>query len=1093
MSTHAWTRTGIGVTLAILFGAGCGLERKPRPAEFPDGAVAILDPVPITPGGRISLRWLNELFPRAPRLSAMADPAEALAGLGADQVLIIPNVSHLPVHWWKPLQNHLVRGHPVLFWGTRPLEVRVRVENGRAKANNEVISALLSRARAAGPLSDIRTWRHENNSGRLKGAVKLIQPKNVPWPAVLVEVEALDEWDALVLDPVPPKAVSRGENSLAFFARGDAETSRLVVQCEDRDGARWLWIAEVDAEWRPHLVHQSLFQRVGSEPGRDAPAGGFQLERLKRVSIGLDSIVAPQRPGAHQFGLSEVRVVADPRPPDEAAGWPDIALLSPPHRRYELGPGWLFDPVASEPMGSLPGQSESPYPLPRGLDPSPAPVGRWVPLFGLMDSQREIRGWPASLFILPGDPRPTGRWGWIGLDPLPAARPLTEQMLVTAVRRLRENLFFQFAGCDRWVFPPGAELRAAVQWRGDPSRAPALRISAELRRAEDRYVLRRIMRPADAPGRPIEVHLGVMPSDTNATEDHVVCFKLEDAHQQERVYDVIEQAIKIATSVDQPAVRTAGASFHHAGFTFFPVGVRYAFRPDPDAIRRDLDRLKKMGMNTLFLEYRDEFEAPQLRYLLAEARRLNLLVIAAVAGLDPLAPDWERARRLLETVDLPRNLRVFALDLGLSPDLGNRERRRSLDPDWKNWLVEQYGSVAAAESVLGDLWKEHGEPIAPPDDALRPGAPSSALTAAYRRFLADTVSRRIGWLRRRLADAGCRQMLTARYEVHPRAPPPIAGIPIDPAWGSVHLDFISLSLPAWAIGDASHEDAAVFGAVYARGASGGKPVIWHGGGVSVGRHPRSADLLNQLRIFNSLFEIVLRSRSAGCFGWSLEAADPAGEDTGLTQPNGSWRPAGLAFRDFITRIRRERVLPADWRGRELEQGLDAGGLAALWEQWKQPYAGELAAGRLEEVRPAGFGRRAGDLFQADTGVAPAIARDLLNAEWGRIAVDGVERARGPGEPVRAKVRQVLRLELLNTGPATWDAPSRISRGRVRVVLMPSRGSPEFVAVGALPFGGREELSWVVTEAGEWRLRPEAVGIGAFGEVLHVIAEAEPSE
>ena len=149
---------------------------------------------------------------------------------------------------------------------------------------------------------------------------------------------------------------------------------------------------------------------------------------------------------------------------------------------------------------------------------------------------------------------------------------------------------------------------------------------------------------------------------------------------------------------------------------------------------------------------------------------------------------------------------------------------------------------------------------------------------------------------------------------------------------------------------------------------------------------------------------------------------------------------------------------------------------------------------MEEVRPAGFGRWTMDLPVRSIGgtvySSPA-PFEFVNAEWGSVEVDGGRRDRSPGAELAVQRNQRIRMELLNTGPASWTASQQGAVGSVWVAVEPPKGDRRLLAIPAARFGDRLWVSWTAGDAGTYRIRPFLFGSGPFGEPLAVNV-AEPA-
>ncbi len=456
---------------------------------------------------------------------------------------------------------------------------------------------------------------------------------------------------------------------------------------------------------------------------------------------------------------------------------------------------------------------------------------------------------------------------------------------------------------------------------------------------------------------------------------------------------------------------------------------------DLEIIRRDLDRLRDLGINAVSIQYHEESQAPQLRWFVHECRRRGIWVLPYLGYVHPFQQDFAKAQRLIESADLAHLPGVFALDIGWEPYLGLHDQRRRFDRDWENWLVEQ--------SVVGP-WS------APSDEELKTDGPHHAAVTLYRRFVDDCMSRRYGEVVRFIRRLGCRQLITVRSGYggngnHWADP----FLPIDLASGAVHLDFISPEGYALT-GDLDQFFEGGFITAYARGMSGGKPVVWLEFGCSVGQSPQPTDLANQARLYRNMFELAKRSHAAGVFGWWYPGGWRVDEksDFGIVNPDSTPRPAAWEFKKLVgAPLGAGR--PAPWTGRTVNPHAHATGLSGLWDDWRATYRQELRENRMQELRPTAY----------------------ANAEWGRIEINGREFPRRPGEKLIVKPGDQLRLELINTGSTEWAN-----------VLVADR------PVDSIDYGQSAWISWTANDS--IKLRPMVKGFGAFGEPLEIELTAD---
>ena len=1131
-ANYSWARVLLWATavfvalLFLVFGAigTCKPKSTPSiPRTLPARSVGILEPAVSNRAALATVKIVRALFPDASIVAAGAESNGLAGGLAEKRVLVVPDSTHLPLDLWQPVQDYIAAGGGVLFIGRNPFEARVQRTVEAVKPETDLFRELMETARTVDGFSDVQGWRHLNDSEKIQGSVRIVTGSSLPWPAVNVEIDSLAAWDAMVLDAVPGADLAAAGNSLAFYARGDADTSGLTVICDEQDGSRWYYPVSLSEAWHPVVVREEKFFHAYGGAGRGGVGDHLKFERVAKISAGLSMHLAPQSPGPHSYGLSDFRLASDPRSAEEAVDGPDLPTISPPYRHYDFK-GWEVRSLVSEGRyftGAV--AMQSPLPRSLGVGGENAAVFRWIPLFRAFDKKGNGQGWPAGLCVAAQPQGPAHTWGWIGIDPSQATEDLVREMLAECVTRLHQGVFLYNAGSDRFAYEAGDTIRVNARWTGADT-GSILRATAEVLSkgddAEDEpEVTRRVSSAPSSTGGVSVIELGAVNRLTDVAKECTLRITLEDAFQHGRVYDQIEQPLKflpgVFTAVPGEWLTTSGSQFTRGKRPVFMLGVNYwpfsanGRSPgeinahwldpsvfDPSAIREDLKRLEEGGINAVAVQFHDEKEAPQLKYFVDEAWKHRVNVLVYVDHLGPLSLDARKAETLVRAGRLADWPQVFAIDLAWEPNLGRYPERNRLDGEWERWLVEQYESVEHAEKVIGrPVWRRDGKVTGPSDQELTIDGDHRALVAAYRRFVDDYVSRRYGYAKRLLRGWGCRQLITARVGYggtgNAWANP---CLPIGPASGAVHLDFISPE--GWGLnGKADRFYEAGFITAYARGMSDGKPVVWLEFGGSVGREPQAVDYENQARLYENFCELFLRSDAAGCFAWwypgGLRVEE--GSDMGVINPDGSWRPAGERLQTYANRFRREIRLPGQWKGREVDRFADARGLSALWDAWRNVYRQETQDRAIEEIRPQGFRKRTTAMPLVSVGGVPfedPAPLEWANAEWGRTLVDGDERNRPPGTGLAMKRKQSLRIELINTGPATWAMSEEGKAQTVWIRVENPQGNRQFLKAEPLAFGGSMWVSWVASDTGTWRIRPYLLETGGFGEQLEVEVSEE---
>ncbi len=712
---------------------------------------------------------------------------------------------------------------------------------------------------------------------------------------------------------------------------------------------------------------------------------------------------------------------------------------------------------------------------------------RWIPLAEAREPPGHPRGWPASLLIEAPAEGPLRAWGWIGWAPASAHAAAQRALLRRAARRLYERQYILDAGIDRAAMSPGDSIEIPLRIAAASPTAGPWRISVEMEN-DAGVVTRRLAEPLDGDRarRPIamvstSLFLGSAPRAIARAEDVRIRFSLTDAAGVKSL-DEFTQRIRLLPDerpADDPSderlgVRGAGFIVGRRPLALFGAAFDPVFAGAPgnpldldryDMARalRELDLFREAGFNLVELDYTTPAQAPQLRHLLDEMRPRQLWALIRMPALSPWTPDWAQADAQLAALRLSRGHRVFAVAIDLAIDPNNERSRTALRAAWRAWIAEQYGDPAHAEFLLN----ADPDAVLPDPDHARAAETPPALRRAIARFLHDHTSRRMRDTRRFLQTRAHGALLTAIGGDEYPLPPP-----------AHHLDFVTRTIPAAM--EPPAPGLLEFRTAHARGAAGGKPVLWRHAGAPMTYPPSADDLRRQAEALSAAGRALQRARAAGLMYASLAGGPrgPSDLDIGLVNPDTGWRPGGDALRGRVHEWRRAPAPTPVWRGREAEPETDA-----AWRSWGDRYVDEARADTIEEMRPTAWGRGTRDLPAAGLDNQPISAPAPLayvNAEWLEPAPES--------EPLRRRARQPVQLEWLNTGVATWSPSITGHVGAVWVRARSDAGRTQMLPVRETAPGARASLVWTPTDPGAWTLRGWLHPAGEFGEALRIIAE-----
>ncbi|MCB2156563.1 hypothetical protein KQI84_16930 [bacterium] len=1083
------------IILLLLAILACGLTAAGKEAESgaPARAVYFSSPGESVPNGIAAIEGItigsaDDFWP------------QLIDALEHNRTAIIGDSERFPVENWGLLSAFLEEGGRAIFIGRSPLESRLQTHNDELVTREELEKQLRASANAVAGFSELSEWQHCRNHKPIESEPTPTRIIGSDWPAVSAFARDLDEAD--YLERRFASGTLEDGVALAFSARGTSTTTRLSLVCRESDGSHWQTVLTLSDQWQDFILHPQQFQYYWGGENRGGADDTLHLANADYLSIGLDMHLGPQMPGDHRYSLSEVRTVIDPRPANRLGWWPDWMLVSPPVRRYETFATSIVPMHGGEPI-ELNAVIGSPLPRALGTGGEAAAPYRWIPIYEALNAEGENVGWPVSIYVEPDEEgRIRKRWAWIGVDEATVSDEVLVALVETALEEIEKPAYLFKAGSPKFIYLPDEKIRVQATIIGD---APDATIAAKILDGESHIVTELVVHQHS-----IDELLPV-PSYESA-KDLTVELQL---NPDSAAADTIRQQVLVLpleVPNDDEWLQTANGYFVSDGEPVYLNGVNYWPRTtngvlenewhshwlepgifSPELIEAELDRLARAGVNAIALQYHEKTQAPQLWFVAEQAQRRGIRIVAFIGFLQPIWQELNRGMALVDEARLDRFPTIAAIDLAWEPHLGDHDGRRRFDADWRDWLVEQFGSLEHACEVY-DLWRDDdGLVTNPPDEELKTDGPHRARIALYRRFVDDWTSRKYGELKRLLRDRGVRQLLSARSGYggtgNDWADPLM---PIDLGAGAYHLDFISPENYMISGGLDKFLEGA-FIVQYGRGVSGGKPVVWLEYGVSVGKQPMAGDLGNQQRYYANMHELLYQSASAGGFAWWFPSGWRVEEssDYGVIDYDGTWRPAGEEIGRFSKRLQDEGLRTIDdWDGSTFERFKNARGISALWEEHRSGALNQLEHNELEEMRPEGFGVSTSKGGFIGVGKVPLNAPmpiEGVNAEWDNILSNGRAVSHRYGAPVEVGTGEALSIELVNSSWRMWAAGD-VS---VHIVSPSNEASTISLSTEVAPLTATS-VEFTADEIGEYRLRAALDGVGEFGQPL-ILKVADQSQ
>ncbi len=981
-------------------------------------------------------------------------------------------------------------------------------------------------------------------------------------------------WSASRDFDAPPARPS--ERLVCFWIKGDGKTPELSLELRERDGSRWVATFPLTDKWRLRVLPLEAFIYWPDNPskGRGGPGDQVRLQDVTALQWGIsnthtvsvlmvDAAEHHIQVGAVGLGAGEPQALAGLAPPAR----PDLEGISPGYKLCEIKD-------AAHWLGTETGQSWGitirwPWSAPAAYSPVERPQGegfnrghwwRWVPLIKATNAEGvDLLGAPLSVFLNESMPLP--RCAWISVGALRGEdleRPQLQGAIAGAILRLSSGPLLFEGGTDRFLAYTDEPITVGarvVNYAATPAEADVrIQITSYESQRVVPQMYRSLPRVSVQPRGLVTAELQ-QPLPPLPAGDYTVVTTLRVGG---RVTDEIRHPLTVKARIAEPPageiVRREGGALTLAGKPWHPVGANYwphnlggtptevystgwldPVSYQPTVVEADLAQMERWGFHAIAavgaeIHWGTGPDTPQLRDLLDffwRCQRHHLKVILFVPGLDPRGWDETVARQVILAVR--HHPALMGYDIAWEPWYG--DGRRLYTPLWRDWLVQQYGSLEKAEAALGQslprdaagLPRDAGGQVeAPSDDWLSRDGPWRALTAAYRVFM----DYQIGVEYRR--SAAFVRANDPWHLVGFRGSTPDWPQAFKPVEQLTVLHFMDWAGP-------EGYDVPVYGKVSPPGwissrglctrwlsfVSGGKPVFWMEFGLPI--YPNGTDWKDEMIRYTpaqyqyqcdegrSFWQMQAESGAWGSFVWWYPGGFRVGEnsDCGLVDPNNMPHPVAEVARQLLPGLAASETRKADtWL--EFKPESNPGGWVGEYLRLRPEYERLWEQGKTVDVRTGGVGMTSADCPLLDPAGRPwpgAGPLRYLNAAFERLRI----RPRGgawqelalptaPAQPVEVRLPagQPVEVEAWagNLAEATWlpgQVTLNLGTGLVRQVdLAPVGASAHLEA--RTPFQGSGHFLPTValgslTEART--LRPQvavagrAQGAALFGEVVEV--------
>lgn len=925
-------------------------------------------------------------------------------------------------------------------------------------------------------------WRRATNDFSSPGTVEVVEIDGNP--VLHVSIGNLTGWDTWERE-VPGLGTDASVFSLR--AKGVPETRQISVELQEADGSRWIAVVHIGPEWDTYLLRPPAFAYWNDNPskGRGGPGDHVRFSQVRIVKVGLALSHTQVMPGAHEFWLDDIGVTPDPFALLGEPSLPALDGLYPEYKYYPLrNPRIGLSPHQPWIKGAGVGGAEagtiaSVHPRPFGTGFLKGRTQRFIPLIETYDESDRRSGYLAWLTLHGsfGQSRYAGgAWGvFAPTKPEQYTEALVESIVDVGQAMLRgvylleggSNQFAAFDDVDRLQLGAQVMHLTRAQGIGD------LRVTWTVRRASDGEVVFH-ERQTMAESRRLQ-GFGVSylfnstewrPGDHLRDARYIITTELW--HEGEAI-DRLEHELNVwspKAEADREYVTVQDGRFHLGGRPWFAYGVNYMPSSgialedsdvfeyflshasyDPVVVEEDLERIASLGFNmiSVFLYHRD-VNSFNLLDLLVRAERHGLKVnLSLRPHADPLHFRPDEVTEMITRYRLDENDTVMAYDIAwerswgtYEPSYGNVLGRKAYDAEWERWIVDHYGSIAAAEADWGVPVPRTvaGIVTGPSDAQLDEDGPWRVMVAAYRRFVDDFVGKKHMEAAEHIRSLDPWHLVSFRMggdSGNPTAPGRVFGYDFKGLAPSMDI----MQPEGYGrIGGLEQVKPGMFTATYSRYAAPGRPVLWAEMGVHVwsGSNfaPNQESLAFQAEFYRQFFEMVRLSQADGVVAWWFPGGYRFNErsDYGILAPDYSDRPVTKVIREYAQVFGEPGPVPPVDYWITVDRDADSRGLFGMYARVQAEYWKAVEQGLTPGLTDAGVATSSIDTPLVAVGNRPYNGSNppkYLNAMFKRFEVkvgDGPWQDVASGEtvPVPEKTPVYIRAIVTNTDVATWIAP-----------------------------------------------------------------------
>jgi len=396
-----------------------------------------------------------------------------------------------------------------------------------------------------------------------------------------------------------------------------------------------------------------------------------------------------------------------------------------------------------------------------------------------------------------------------------------------------------------------------------------------------------------------------------------------------------------------------------------------SFAYDPDIIEEDLRRICDIGLNSvsIFMHYNPSINSNNILHLVSLCEKYGLYADLAIRpNANPFDFNEQEVKEMITKYRFNENDTIVAYDIAWERYLGtynecygNFKGRKSLDDEWRKFILNRYGNVENAERIWGCCAprNDKNEVIGVSDDMLRADGNHNAMVAAFRNFADGVVAYKHIKAMQFIKSIDSNHMLSPRTgdaSTIPLVDPGIYGYDYKALSSSMEF----MSPESYALTDNNNSmRQGVFTNVYSRYANPNNVIQWKEFGKSIWTGSNFTDNSVseefQAEYYRRFFNMLMTGHTAGLYAWWWAGGYRIGEnsDFGIVAPDGSDRPVTKVFREYATKFLNAPPLKKAEKQIYIDRDLHADGLLSMYQSIEQELFDAIESGVQVELVDGG--------------------------------------------------------------------------------------------------------------------------------------------